>query len=144
MSLSTTGGPTYLLQYSIAVATIKVSAAADHLQRLTGKSPLVGLNELIWNALDADATRVVVSIERTSFDAVDRVTVKDDGHGFTGAEVTELFDSVGGSWKKHAKNGRTRNGERELHGTKGEGRKFASIDDVLIESGAAVTGTPLE
>ena len=119
---------------------LKVSAAADHLERLTGKSPLVGLNELIWNALDADATHVAVEVSRSVLNAVDRVTVKDDGHGFSGSEVTQLFDSVGGSWKKHAKNGRTRSGERELHGTKGEGRwKALAIGDHVVWRSVSTT-----
>ena len=122
------------------MAKLRVSAAADHLERLTGKSPLVGLNELIWNALDADATHVAVSIARTSFDAVESVTVRDDGHGIAGSEVRELFNSVGGSWKKRAKNGRTRSGERELHGTKGEGRwKALAIGDRVLWRSVAVT-----
>lgn len=112
------------------MAKLTVSAAPDHLQRLTGKSPVVGLSELIWNALDADATNVTITIERTPFDAVDRVIVADDGHGFTADEVEDLFKAVGGSWKKTAPNGRTPSGERELHGTKGEGRwKALAIGD---------------
>lgn len=119
-----------------------VSAAADHLQRLTGKSPLVGLNELVWNALDADATSVDIKITRTSFNAVDRVIVADDGHGFSAGEVEELFKSIGGSWKRTAPNGRTRSGQRELHGEKGEGRwKVLAIGDrVTWRSVAATNG----
>ena len=117
-----------LLQYSDLVAKLTVSAAPDHLQRLTGKSPVVGLSELIWNALDADATYVNVAIERTSLGAVDHLIVADNGHGFGGDEVERLFKAVGGSWKKTAANGRTRSGSRELHGTKGEGRALAIGD----------------
>ena len=112
------------------MAKLKVSAAADHLERLTGKSPLVGLNELIWNALDADATTVDIEIICTALGAVDRVTVKDDGHGFRGSEVPELFDSVGGSWKTRSTSARA---AHELHGTKGEGRwKALAIGDSVV------------
>lgn len=117
-----------------------VSAAADHLHRLTGKSPVVGLNELVWNALDADATNVDIKVKRTSFDAVDRVIVADDGHGFSASEVEELFKSVGGSWKKAAPNGRTKSGHRELHGKKGEGRwKVLAIGDRVTWRSVAVS-----
>jgi hypothetical protein len=122
------------------VTTLTVSAAADHLQRLTGKSPLVGLNELVWNALDADATTVEIKITRTGFDAVDRVIVADNGHGFSAEEVEDLFKSVGGSWKKTAPNGRTKSGQRELHGKKGEGRwKVLAIGDRVTWRSVAAT-----
>jgi Histidine kinase-, DNA gyrase B-, and HSP90-like ATPase len=112
------------------VPAINIQAAADHLQRLIGKSPLTGLCELIWNAIDAEATSVVVAIELTAAGAVDRVRVSDDGHGFTAEEIGDLFSSVGGSWKQHRANRRTRSGLRELHGNKGEGRwKALAIGD---------------
>jgi hypothetical protein len=120
---------------------LTVSAAADHLQRLTGKSPLVGLSELVWNALDADASEVAITIGRTPFDAVDRVVVADNGHGFSATEVENLFNSVGGSWKKAAPKGRTRSGQRELHGTKGEGRwKALAIGDRVTWRSVVASG----
>lgn len=110
--------------------SIQIQAAADHLQRLIGKSPVTGLTELIWNAIDAEAETISVDIEPTAAGAVDRVAVIDDGHGFASAEVEELFSSVGGSWKQYQASRRTRNGRRELHGMKGEGRwKALSIGD---------------
>ena len=110
--------------------SIRIQAAADHLQRLIGRSPIVGVSELIWNAIDAEATTVSIRIELTEAEAVDRVRVIDDGHGFTADEIEDLFSSVGGSWKQYQANRRTRNGLRELHGNKGEGRwKALSVGD---------------
>lgn len=119
--------------------SIKIQAAADHLQRLIGKSPLVGLAELIWNAIDAEATTISVRIELTSAGAVDRVRVIDDGLGFTASEIEELFSSVGGSWKQYQANRKTRSGLRDLHGNKGEGRwKALSIGDRATWESVAV------
>lgn len=121
------------------MSTIQVQAAADHLQRLIGKRPVVGITELVWNALDAEARSVSIVIELTAANAVDRVRVVDDGHGFVASEVGALFSSVGGSWKQHEAHRRTRNGLRELHGKKGEGRwkALAVGDRVTWESVAA-------
>src|SRR4051794_8787147 len=88
------------------VHSIKIQAAADHLQRMIGKQPMVGLAELIWNSLDAEASHVAVSIDLTDAGAVDRVRVQDDGHGFVAEEVDGLFASVGGSWKEFQANRR--------------------------------------
>ncbi|MEZ5247605.1 MAG: ATP-binding protein [Acidimicrobiales bacterium] len=127
------------------MATGKIAAAGDHLQRMVGTRPGAGLAELVWNALDASATTVDVTVTRTSADAVDEIVVEDDGHGFTAEEVGELFGTVGGSWKHNAPNRRTRDGARVLHGDKGEGRwrAFAMGDRVVWESvTAGIDGRP--
>src|SRR5436309_705530 len=43
-----------------------------------------------------------VPVWRTIADAVDEVMVRDNGHGFVGEDITDLFGAVGGSWKHHA------------------------------------------
>jgi hypothetical protein len=40
--------------------TRKIGAAGDHLARIVGTRPVGGLAELVWNALDANATEVAV------------------------------------------------------------------------------------
>lgn len=115
----------------------KIAAADDHLKRMVGNTkPVLGLAELVWNAVDANATAVQITVKRTVADAVDEVIVVDDGHGFSAAEVKDLFGEVGGSWKFHAPNHKTRDGARILHGQKGEGRwkAFAMGDRVVWES----------
>lgn len=49
----------------------------DRLARPT--QPLAGSAELIWNALDAEAETVVVTIGRNDLDGVETVLVTDDG-----------------------------------------------------------------
>lgn len=98
---------------------------ADHFDRLARPTvPHAGVAELIWNALDAEAERVAVSIGRTALGAVEYVPVSDDGHGMTNDEAVRDFQRLGGSWKKIGTQGRrlSKNGLRSLHGCEGEGR----------------------
>ena len=39
----------------------KITAADDHLSRMVGAKPELGLAELVWNAVDANATAVEVT-----------------------------------------------------------------------------------
>lgn len=114
----------------------KIEAADDHLRRMVGSKPVLGLAELVWNAVDANATQVEVVVKRTVADAVDELIVRDNGHGFRADEIVEIFGAVGGSWKHYAANRKTRGGSRILHGDKGEGRwkAFAMGDRVVWES----------
>ena len=98
-----------------------VQVDADQFDRLARPTqPVPGIAELIWNALDAEADVVSVAIDRTELDAVDGVTVSDDGHGMTHDDALRDFRRWGGSWKKlrtHSKSG-----TRTLHGKEGGGR----------------------
>ena len=42
---------------------IVVKVENDHIERLTSGKPLLALSELIWNAYDADASKVTVDFE---------------------------------------------------------------------------------
>lgn len=102
-----------------------VQLDADRFDRLARPTvPQAGVAELVWNALDAEAEVVTVSIARTEFDAVEYVLVSDDGHGMTNEEVVRDFRRLGGSWKKVGTQARrlSKNGLRSLHGCEGEGR----------------------
>ena len=94
----------------------------DHLKAYT-RSPLRGVEELIWNALDADADHVRVEIQRNKLGGVEAVHVEDDGHGMRPDEVDDLFGRLGGSWKLFATKTRTKG--RSLHGRHGRGRWYA-------------------
>lgn len=97
---------------------LTVSVEEDHLEKLV-RQPLNGLAELIWNALDADASAVDVKLAYNALDGVDAVTVIDDGTGITPESAIQYFSQLGGSWKKHSTN--TESGRR-LHGRAGQGR----------------------
>ena len=92
-----------------------VQVDADQFDRLARPTrPLAGAAELIWNALDAEADTITVAIDRTELDAVDAVTVRDDGHGMTHEDALRDFKRLGGSWKKLRP--QSKNGKRSLHG----------------------------
>ncbi|EGG94209.1 putative DNA mismatch repair protein [gamma proteobacterium IMCC1989] len=97
---------------------IKVEVKKDHLDKVSRAPVLSALTELIWNAFDADADLVQVSIDRTDF-GLQAVHVKDDGLGILHKDSKKLFSSLGGSWKDQK--GVSPKG-RFLHGKEGQGR----------------------
>lgn len=102
------------------MAEYEVQIQADFLERQSRAQPVAALAELIWNALDADATRVSVDLVGGPINEVESITVSDDGHGIKHSDAPRLFQNLGGSWK------RTRAVTpvlgRQLHGQEGRGR----------------------
>jgi Histidine kinase-, DNA gyrase B-, and HSP90-like ATPase len=99
---------------------IDVELDQQHLENLSAATPLTGVIELIWNALDADSTEVKVEFGRGAFDGVEDIRVIDNGHGMTLGEAAETFGKLGGSWKNGAPGSRGQG--RALHGRDGKGR----------------------
>jgi hypothetical protein len=101
--------------------TLRVEAQRDYLARLaSSRKPSSAIAELLWNALDADATRVDVEYNDNGLGLVERITVKDNGDGMPYDEATTSFSRLGGSWKHSAMT--TRREGRMLHGKAGLGR----------------------
>lgn len=100
-------------------AHFKVEVQGDHLKKLAAGRPIPALAELIWNALDADATRVEVEVENTDL-GMRSITVRDNGHGIPHNQVSQLFGQLGGSWK--ARGSLSKSKGRMLHGREGKGR----------------------
>lgn len=98
---------------------ITVTLAQAHLDRLA-RGPAQGLAELIWNAVDADASEVIVEFERNELGGVVAIRVGDNGHGMLPQEAVENFRMLGSSWKQVAE--RSKGDQRMLHGHNGEGR----------------------
>ena len=100
-----------------------LEATADHVRRISKASnPTLAIVELIWNSLDAEADTVNVSLAREPFlNSIREVIVSDTGHGITPEEVTAEFGRIGDSWKNN-KDRRSKNGKRQVHGSKGQGR----------------------
>nr|VFJ60121.1 MAG: Histidine kinase-, DNA gyrase B-, and HSP90-like ATPase [Candidatus Kentron sp. FM]VFJ60709.1 MAG: Histidine kinase-, DNA gyrase B-, and HSP90-like ATPase [Candidatus Kentron sp. FM]VFK13290.1 MAG: Histidine kinase-, DNA gyrase B-, and HSP90-like ATPase [Candidatus Kentron sp. FM] len=98
--------------------THRVEVKADHLSKLTRSDPVKALAELIWNGLDADATRVDVTFGKGTL-GTDKVIVSDNGIGFPMNNAVSFFGALGGSWK--SREGKTDEG-RYLHGKEGRGR----------------------
>lgn len=100
---------------------VPIEVQGDHLERLARCPEASALAELIWNALDADATQVNVRFARNHLGGVEQIIIEDDGTGIGGEghPADALFGRLGGSWKIKAR--RTRH-HRTLHGKAGEGR----------------------
>ncbi|WP_022891596.1 ATP-binding protein [Agromyces subbeticus] len=114
---------------------LPLSAGGDLVTRLAReRDPVRAVVELVWNAIDAEADTVRVQLARSDMDAIESVTVEDDGHGITSDEVQATFGRIGGSWKALAT--RSKNDKRGLHGKLGEGRlrAFALGSRVTWES----------
>jgi hypothetical protein len=110
---------------------ISVQVQGDHLDTLArAGAPIDAVAELIWNSLDADATRVRVELDYNTIGGLKTVRVSDNGQGLRYDEVVPAFQKLGGSWKKSA--GKTRVKGRLLHGKHGRGRfrAFALGDTV--------------
>lgn len=84
---------------NIASATLRtddrvIARVTDGIYRQPGSA----LRELISNAYDADATRVVIKTDAPRFD---RIVVEDNGHGMTPEMVARLLFHIGGSAKRN-------------------------------------------
>ncbi|MEU9663596.1 ATP-binding protein [Streptomyces chartreusis] len=100
------------------------------------KPQITAVAELVWNALDANATDVEVELRRSSMTAITDVVVTDNGHGMTPERARNAFQSYGTTWKTSRTH--TEGGERILHGRNGEGRLFAfALGDQLTWESAA-------
>jgi hypothetical protein len=107
-----------------------VEVQPDFLERQAKAQPVVAVAELIWNALDADATEVSVDFESDGLGGMSKVIVSDNGLGIPHADAPKLFRKLGGSWKKPG--ARTKQRNRLLHGQEGRGRfKAFSLGDVV-------------
>ena len=109
---------------------IYVQAQADHIESLFRSSPLAAIEELVWNALDANAREVRIDLITNPLGAVEAVRVTDDGTGIDARQADRLFGNLGGSWKRTFKGSGSE--ARLLHGRHGRGRfkAFALGTDV--------------
>lgn len=110
---------------------IYVQAQADHIESLFKGSPLAAIEELVWNALDADAKEVKVDLVTNPLGAVEAVRVTDDGTGIDALKADQTFGNLGGSWKREGKG--TGFSGRRLHGRHGRGRFKAFALGVNVE-----------
>ena len=97
---------------------IYVQAQADHIESLFRGSPLSAVEELVWNALDANAREVRVDLVTNPLGGVEAVRVADNGTGIDARQADRLFGYLGGSWKRDFRGSE----QRMLHGRHGRGR----------------------
>jgi Histidine kinase-, DNA gyrase B-, and HSP90-like ATPase len=112
------------------VATFEVQAQEDFVEKLAAASPSQALAELVWNSLDAEATKVSIEVDRGPL-GLTSIRVRDNGHGIPPEEAVALFSHLGGSWKKGAR--KSKNGKRVLHGEEGKGRLRALALGRVVE-----------
>ena len=99
---------------------ITVEVREDHLETLAQTKPLIALAELIWNALDAEATETRVEFVENELQGIEAIRIVDNGHGLHYDDAFLVFRNLGGSWKRQGT--RTRERKRALHGKYGKGR----------------------
>ncbi|MFF2842499.1 ATP-binding protein [Paenarthrobacter sp. NPDC057981] len=99
----------------------RLEVQKDHLDRLV-KTPAAGVEELIWNAIDADAETVDCRLVLLPSGGLDSLTISDNGEGITEERANISFERLGGSWKKQTEKSE---GGRGLHGQAGQGRLAA-------------------
>ena len=100
--------------------TYNVSLKSDYLNRYSNVSPIKGIEEAIWNSLDADATEIHIKFSKNEFGKTSEVIIEDNGHGIDIDKVESEFTTLGGSFKKTSL--RSPN-NRKYHGSQGAGRE---------------------
>ena len=111
------------------IEELVVEVQEDHVKALTSASPIKALEELIYNALDADATFVEIILEKNSIGGIDKIIVRDNGLGIH-EDNKKYFKGLGGSWKRDTR--RTPHFNRIIHGQFGKGRfKAFALGDLV-------------
>ena len=109
---------------------IDLGVERDHIESLTKANGITAISELIWNALDADASIVRIEYEKNILDGIETIKVSDNGIGLDYSKAQEVFGRLGGSEKKI--NTTSPNG-RHYHGKEGKGRyKTLALGDLVI------------
>ena len=78
---------------------IYVQAQADHIESLFKGTPLSAVEELVWNALDADANEVKVDVITNPLGGVEAVRVADDGCAEAGGGGLDSYSGAGPTFK---------------------------------------------
>jgi hypothetical protein len=99
---------------------VHVEAQADHLESLTRGKPVNALAELIWNALDADADLVKVSVIDNELGSPSEIHIVDNGQGISLDHASRAFGNLGGSLKRERKLADANS--KKVHGRNGKGR----------------------
>ncbi len=108
----------------------KIELTAHHLTRFASTNPLDAVSELIWNGLDADASRVTVTTEFDVLQSMSAIVVADNGEGIPFDQIVGRFKRLGDSWKRSSRLSKKQG--RFLHGKDGQGRfKALSLGRVV-------------
>lgn len=103
----------------MAKKLLHLDVQPDFVEKQCAAQPVVALSEFVWNALDAEATKVEVFVTEGSF-GTSEIIIRDNGTGMSPEEAEEQFKKLGGSWKRAGM--LTKNRKRPVHGREGKGR----------------------
>lgn len=95
-----------------------IEAQKDYIEKVAQAKPTQAIAELVWNSLDADATKVNVSFIK-ELGYISKIEISDDGFGMPRDRTISYFKGLGGSWKQLK---RISEKGRMLHGKEGKGR----------------------
>ncbi|MGH9894278.1 MAG: ATP-binding protein, partial [bacterium] len=123
------------------MTVLSLRAGQDHLEKVAStRDPIKAISEFVWNAVDADATRVSVEFVLNVLGGIEEIVIGDNGTGISHAHAIRDFGNLGDSWKRTSH--RTPALHRALHGKEGRGRlRFFSLaqqarwHSVYIENG---------
>jgi hypothetical protein len=106
---------------------LSLAAKQDYLEKVANtRDPIKALSEFVWNALDADATRINIEFALNGLGGIQEIIIRDNGMGISRAGAERDFGNLGASWKRTSH--RTPNLQRALHGKEGRGRlRFYSL-----------------
>lgn len=108
-------------RYPESMETMQVRAGTTTILSQSERTSVVDiLAELIWNALDAEATHIEMTVENDALGAPAVIGIHDDGHGFSYDDAKDQFLTHGESWKKESRF--SPHQRRPLHGRFGRGR----------------------
>lgn len=99
---------------------IKLQVGKSHvIENTKCSNALVAVEELIWNALDADAKNVSVTLNHNKLEAIDTIRIEDDGDGISFEAWRDAFGRLGDSLKVNQRQSKS---GRSVHGKSGKGR----------------------
>lgn len=104
----------------MTIRTIRVGIESDAIEKFSNVTVDQALEELIWNAIDAEASRIEIILHRQELEAINKIVIEDDGHGISVDDAEKVFGSIGGSLKRL--NRRSPKLDRPYHGQEGKGR----------------------
>ena len=120
---------------------IEAKPEADFWALMCKTRPERAIAELVWNAKDAEADRINVSIKLNGLDGIDQITIADNGPGIVPNVDDHDFSHLGGSWKAQVQ--KTKNLGRILHGKNGQGRfrAFSLGSNVTWDTAYSLNGS---
>jgi len=98
-----------------------VQMSPEHIERNAKVNPKEAIKELIWNACDADATSIEITLSKThdDYEAIEEIIIIDNGHGLDYEDISDFLGFYGRSNKTYSD--RSPSG-RLYHGKQGHGR----------------------